>query len=161
MSMITTCLKIVSVETINCLIFLSESLDLVLQANIPTRFPNSISVSISRFSRFQFFAHFPGNSRSRFSLEQTLMTNEAEVPKRDPLSLECAQMICSTGIYSRANKYFLDFSKFSHLINLIYDGIQSPDHILENCVKRIWGHFFNPEFHLRTLCAAEKNFHFQ
>ena len=52
--------------------FLSESLDLVLQANIPTRFPNSISVSISRFSRFRFFAHFPGNSHSRFSLEQTL-----------------------------------------------------------------------------------------
>ena len=40
--------------------FFSESLDLVLQANIPTRFPNSVSVSIFRFSRFQFFCPFPG-----------------------------------------------------------------------------------------------------
>ena len=55
--------------------FLSESLDLILQANIPTQFPNSVSVSISRFSRFWFFAHFPGNSHSRFHLEQTLCVN--------------------------------------------------------------------------------------
>ena len=53
--------------------FLSNDLRFTLQANIPTQFPNSISVSISWFSRFRFFAHFPGNSRFQFSLKQTLV----------------------------------------------------------------------------------------
>ena len=56
-----------------------------MQANIPTRFPNSILVSISHFSRFQFFAHFPGNSRSWFSLEQTLAKLGGQAEGKGPI----------------------------------------------------------------------------
>ena len=50
--------------------------------------------------------------------------------------------------------HFLNFSEFSDSMNLMYGRIQSPDHILEDCVDRICGHFFNPEFHSRTLCTT-------
>ena len=38
--------------------------------------------------------------------------------------------------------YFLNFSKFSHPMILIFSSIRSPEHILQDCVNRICGHFF-------------------
>ena len=38
--------------------------------------------------------------------------------------------------------YFLNFSKFSHPMILIFSSIRSWEHILQDCVNRICGHFF-------------------
>ena len=61
--------------------------------------------------------------------------------------LHGVSLICDTITQCDKQKsYFLDFSKFSHSMNLFYGRIRSPDHILEDCVDRICGHFLTLDF---------------
>ena len=53
--------------------------------------------------------------------------------------------------------YFLNFSKFSHPMILIFSLIRSPEHILQDCVDRICGHFSTLGFiqqHCALLCSS-------
>ena len=49
--------------------------------------------------------------------------------------------------------YFLNFSKFSHPMILVFSSIRSPEHILQDCVNRICGHFFFILNFIQGYCA--------
>ena len=52
--------------------------------------------------------------------------------------------------------HFLNFSKFSQWIILIFSSIWRQEHILKDCVNRACGDFLNPEFHSRTLWGMKQ-----